>query len=99
MPAKARANVSKAMEFLHKEFDLGPSDVLEITLDNPANVQLLDPGNYASYRDKKPFRYHGGYVTTSPYRLRAPHEGHWHLVIDLGGGAGRVRASARILSG
>ncbi len=67
------------MEFLHREFDLGPNDVLEVTLDNAANVQLLDPTNYANYRNGRPFEYHGGYVTTSPYRLRPPHQGHWHL--------------------
>ena len=87
------------MDFLQHEFDLSPSDVVEVTLDHPANVQLLDPTNFANYRDRKPFHYRGGYATTSPYRLRPPHEGHWHLVIDLGGGVGRVRASARVLSG
>jgi hypothetical protein len=87
------------MEFLHQELDLTPSDIVEVTLDHPANVQLLDPTNYANYREGKPFRYSGGYVTTSPYRLRPSREGHWHLVIDLGGGAGRVRPSVRVLSG
>ncbi len=87
------------MEFLHQEFDLGPNDVMEVTLDHAANVQLLDPTNYSNYQNGRPYRYYGGYVKTSPYRLQAPFPGHWHLVVDLGGGAGSVRASGRVLSG
>ncbi len=87
------------MEFLHQELHLGPSDAVEVTLDNPANVQLLDPPNYERYRRGEEYHYHGGYVTHSPYRIRAPHGGDWHLVIDLGGNAGRVRAWSRVLRG
>ncbi len=87
------------MEFLHQEFDLGLNDVVEVVLDHPANVQLLDPTNYGNYRNRRPYRYYGGYVTTSPFRLRPPFPGHWHLVIDLGAGAGSVRASGSVVSG
>ena len=87
------------MDHLHYEFDAGPGDVIEVTLDRAANVQLLDPTNYASYKDGRSYRYHGGYATKSPVRLAAPRAGTWHVVIDFGGGAGQVRASARLLSG
>ena len=86
------------MNFLHKEFDLTAGDVLEVTLDNAANVQLLDPSNYQNYRDGRQYHYHGGYVTASPFQITPPQAGHWHLVIDLGGNAGKVSASVRILS-
>ena len=86
------------MDFLHKEFDLSAGDIVEVTLDHAANVQLLDPSNYQAYRSGRQYRYHGGYVTASPFRLEAPQPGHWHLVIDLGGNAGTVRASVRVLS-
>lgn len=87
------------MEFLHREFDLGPDDVIEVTLDHAANVQLMDPVNYDHYRHGRTYHYHGGYVTTSPFCLRVPAQGHWHLVIDLGGNAGSVGAWVRVLSG
>lgn len=86
------------MNFLHKEFDLGLNDVVEVTLDHAANVQLMDETNFQAYRDGRPFRYYGGYVTQSPVQLPAPSAGRWHLVVDLGGQAGTVRASARVLS-
>jgi Domain of unknown function (DUF1883) len=88
------------MEHLHKEFDLAEGDVVEVTLaGNAANVQLLDPANYENYRQGKPYTYYGGYARTSPFRIQAPASGRWHLVVDLGGGPGRVQASSRVISG
>ena len=95
-----RSEAGGIMEFLHKQFDaLGPDDVIEVTLDHPANVQLLDPVNFERYRRGEEYHYYGGYVTQSPFRIRPPSQGRWHLVIDLGGGAGRVRAWVGVLSG
>jgi hypothetical protein len=88
------------MEYLHQEFDLAEGDVVEVTLaGNAANVLLLDEGNYQTYRQGKPYDYYGGYVRTSPFRIQAPRPGQWHLVVDLGGGAGRVQASGAVISG
>lgn len=86
------------MDFLHTELDLKADDVIEVTLDHPANVQLLDPHNYERYRNRQTYRYHGGYVTEPTFRIRAPRTGRWHLVVDLGGGAGSVQASVSILT-
>lgn len=87
------------MNFLHYEFDLSSDDTVEVTLDKQANVRLMDSLNFSLYRDGKQHRYFGGLVTKSPFNLSAPHAGHWHLVVDLGGFAGSVRASARVLKG
>lgn len=85
------------MNFLHYEFDLSDQDQVEVTLDRQANVRLLDDSNYSLYRSGKQHRYYGGLVKTSPTLLPTPHAGHWHLVVDLGGYAGTVQASARVL--
>ena len=82
-------------EFLHKQIDAGPEDTIEVYLDHPANVQLLDEANYELYRHRRPYSYHGGYAAESPFRVRPPSKGRWHLVVDLGGGAGTVRAELR----
>lgn len=88
------------MEYLHKEYDLAEGDVVEVMLSgNAANVLLLDPKNFQNYLQGKPYAYEGGYARTTPYRISAPRAGRWHLVIDLGGGAGRVQASSRVISG
>ncbi|HEY8666994.1 MAG TPA: DUF1883 domain-containing protein [Tepidisphaeraceae bacterium] len=85
------------MNYLHYEFDAGPEDVIQVTLDKAANVQLMDSANYENYRRHADFHYHGGYVKVSPYQLVPPAYGHWHIVIDLGGQPGTVRASAKLL--
>lgn len=85
--------------FLHQEMKVGPDELIEVQLDNWANVLLLDPENYELYRNNQPYRYaKGGYVRHSPFRLRAPSQGTWHLVVDLGGGPGHVRAWVRVYS-
>jgi hypothetical protein len=60
------------MDHLHYEFDASGGDVIEVTLDRAANVQLLDPANYESYTHGLGSRYHGGYATTSPVELTFP---------------------------
>ncbi len=86
------------MEYLHREFDLAQDDVVEILLSgNAANVLLLDGDNFENYRQGKPYKCFGGYARTTPFRIDAPHAGRWHLVVDLGGGAGQVKASSRVI--
>lgn len=88
------------MEYLHKELDLEEGDTVEVNLaGNAANVLLLDEEEFRNYQQGCPYRYVGGYARTSPYRIPAPHAGRWHLVVDLGGGAGRVQASVRVITG
>ena len=85
------------MNYLHYELDAGPQDVVEVSLDNAANVQLMDTANYTNYRAGQQYRYTGGYAKSSPCRLSPPRRGNWHLVVDLGGYPGRVNASVRVL--
>ena len=88
------------MEYLHQAFDLAMGDIVEVTLaGNAANVLLLDDANFQNYQQGKPYyHYYGGYARTSPFRIDAPRPGRWHLVVDLGGGAGRVQASGSVIS-
>ena len=87
------------MNYLHYELDVNPRDVVQVTLNKQANVRLLDSPNYQNYRAGRQYKYYGGHATTSPATLRAPYQGHWHLVIDLGGYSGTVRASVRTIRG
>lgn len=87
------------MSFMHSEFDLSANDIVEVTLDKQANVRLLDSMNFSRYKNGAQHRYHGGLAKRSPIRITAPCAGHWHVVIDLGGYAGTVRASTCVLQG
>ena len=85
------------MDFLHYSVNAGSGDIVVVTLDRRANVMLLDDVNFAAYRRGRSFRYSGGLATRSPVRLVPPHHGHWHVVIDLGGYGGTVRAAVRVV--
>lgn len=85
------------MNFLHKELEAGPDDVVEVALDGQANVMMLDTANYENYRRGDGFTYYGGRATSSPMRLTLPRQDRWHLVVDLGGYPGKVRAEVRVL--
>jgi len=85
------------MNFLHYDLNLSTNDIVEVTLDKQANVRLLDDSNFSKYKSGSQHTYYGGLSKTSPVRISAPHSGHWHLVVDLGGYPGTVRASVRTL--
>ena len=88
------------MNFSYYDFGhLERGQIVEVQLSAAANVRLMDSTNYSNYKNGRRHRYYGGYVTRSPYRITVPNSGHWYLTIDLGGYAGKVKHSARVLSG
>lgn len=88
------------MQFLHT--DVGQLDagaVAVVTLGTAANVRLLDDLNFRAFQAGRAYRgYHMAFYRSSPVRLRVPSPGHWHVVIDLGGHAGTIRASVQVLT-
>ena len=87
------------MNFLQS--DLGYQQTgtpVEVTLGNAANVRLLDSINYSNFKSGRNYRHYGGYYRLSPVILEIPRAGRWHVVVDLGGYAGRVSASVRVLT-
>ena len=87
------------MNYLHTEFWGGSEAVALVTLEGQANVLLLDDTNYSAYRCGRSYQYYGGWATRSPVRLSPPHHGRWHVVVDIGGYAGTVRAGVRVIEG
>jgi hypothetical protein len=85
------------MQFLHSDFNIGPDDVVQVSLDKQANVLMLDDINFANYRRGGRYSYFGGLAKRSPIRLSPPRQGRWHVVVDLGGYGGTVRASILLL--
>lgn len=88
-----------ALNYLHYEFDLNGGDTVEVILDSHANVRLMDNANFALYQAGKRHFALGGFARTSPIHITAPSAGHWHVVVDLGGFPGTVRATAHVLQG
>jgi len=86
------------MNFLHYDVWTNPGDVVQVFLTgSAANVLLLDDSNFQNYRSGRQFQYFGGYCTQSPATIRAPGTGHWNVVVDLGGRAGNVNATIRVV--
>ncbi len=85
------------MDFLHTDFSGGPDTVALVTLDGQANVLLMDDVSFSAYRQGRSFNYYGGWAARSPVQLSPPHHGHWHVVVDLGGCAGTIRAGVRVI--
>jgi len=84
------------LNYLHYEFQLKKGDVVETTLDKQANVYLLDEINFNNYKKGKTYSHIGGMSKKLLVKLSSPYKGHWHLVIDLGGHAGTVKASVLV---
>jgi hypothetical protein len=84
------------MNFLHYTVDAGPENVVRVNLTGPANVRLLDPLNFAKYRLAKRYIATAGPETQSPIKFVPPFKGKWHVVVDVEGQAGGVRASVDV---
>lgn len=87
------------MNFLHSEEFLHGGEGFKVTLDSQANVLLLDDSNFQNYRAGRAYSYFGGLAKRSPVVIRAPRSARWHLVVDLGGYSGNVRAGVSVLRG
>ncbi|MDB4954681.1 MAG: hypothetical protein JWO36_2250 [Myxococcales bacterium] len=87
------------MKYLDYDLDADAGDVVVVELSRAANVRLLDSSNFSRYRHGQRHEYIGGLARVSPVRLSVPRDGHWHLVVDLGGYAGNVRASVSVIRG
>lgn len=80
----------------HLSFDLKQQKkgaIAVVTLDKQANVRLMTASNYSALKAGRRFSFRGGRATKSPVSLQIPASGHWFVVVDLGGLAGRVRAN------
>lgn len=83
----------------HLFYDLGnlkEGSTVVVTLKNQANVQLMPRSEYSNYKAGRRYRYYGGRVTQSPFRISVPSGGHWVVAVDLGGYAGRISASVTV---
>jgi hypothetical protein len=88
----------RRVNYYFYEMDAGPLSLIQITLNAPANVLLLDEGNFQNYRDVKRFDYVGGSYTPSTFYLVPPKQQRWYLVIDQRGGPLTVNPLIRLFS-
>ncbi len=90
--------MSRSRNFLVWEIEAGPNETIQVLLDAQANVYLLDRANYSEYERGEPFQYNTGvWATITPVKMTAPHQGVWHVIVDLGGYAGHVAARVTVI--
>ena len=70
--------------------------VAVVTLDKQANVRLMTMSNYRSFKAGHRVQMTGGLAKSSPARLPIPSNGHWGVMVDLGGLPGKVRAGVNV---
>lgn len=80
------------MNFLYTKLKIGPDDIVEVILDKPANVRLLDDNNFYYYENELKYNSFGGWAKSFPVHISPPSDGEWHLCIDLGGEMGTVKS-------
>jgi Domain of unknown function (DUF1883) len=86
------------LEYIYSEIQAHEGTIVEVALDQQANVRLLDPTNYQLFKSGQQHQYYGGRALRSPIRLPVPSRGRWYIVIDLGGHGGTIRHNIRLIS-
>lgn len=85
------------MNYLDYRMDAGPNTVIQVKIEGKACVRLLDLLNYYKYRAGKPYISAFFYEDTSLAQLSPPYRGEWHIIVDLGGKQGEIRAVVDVL--
>ena len=87
------------MKFSHYKLGhVAGGSVVEVSLQgSAANVRLMDQSNFNNFKAGRRHRYYGGLVTKSPFRVRVPRSGSWHVTVDMQGLRGTVRSGIRVI--
>jgi len=87
------------MSFTH--YDLGQQQggrTVEVRLTgSAANVRLMSSTDFSRFKANQRHQYVGGLVKQSPFHLRIPSSGRWHLTVDMNGLRGTVRSTVNVL--
>ena len=81
------------MTFLHWKIPGSSGDVARVQTDIPANIRLLDALNFEYYKKGSKFEGEGGWSDKLIVEFVLPYKGTFHVVVDLAGQAGTVKAT------
>ncbi|MBI9102899.1 MAG: DUF1883 domain-containing protein [Spirochaetales bacterium] len=86
------------MQFIHYELKAGIDKIIQVTIDSEADVKLMDTFNFTKYKKGRTPDYQGGTYPASTIEFRVDKTDTWHVVIDLGGKKGEVKASVKLIN-
>jgi hypothetical protein len=72
------------MNYLHYKFKADPNNDVKVTLNQKANVFLLDTADYYKYRLGKSYRPTAEYTDVTSLHVKVPHKSTWHILIEHG---------------
>ncbi|MGL5655375.1 MAG: DUF1883 domain-containing protein [Fusobacteriaceae bacterium] len=82
-------------------YDLGflnNDKIIQVSLQGTeCNVFLVNSSNFQKYKNGNQYTYYGGHTKSSLVDLGVPNYDHWYLVVDLGGYAGSIKSSVKII--
>lgn len=84
------------MTFLHWKIPGSTGDVIRIQTDTAAYVRLLDPLNFEHYKRGSKYDGDGGWSDRLNVEFSLPYKGTFHVVVDLGGSAGTLKATCDV---
>lgn len=84
------------MTFLHWKIPGTTGDIVRIQTNGPAYVRMLDALNFEYYRRGSKFEGLGGWSDRLDVDFSLPYKGTFHVVVDLGGQAGELKATCDI---
>lgn len=91
--------MAHSIPYTHYDLDMQRGGtIIEITLSAVANVRLMTHANFDLFKNARKHKFLGGVAKQSPIRLKIPKSGHWHVVVDMEGLAGKAESSIRIVS-
>ena len=84
------------MTFLHWKIPGTTGDLIRIQMDTPAFVRMLDALNFEYYRRGSKYSGEGGWSDKLDVEFALPYKGTFHIVVDLGGQVGVVKATCDV---
>ena len=90
--------MAHSFPYTHYDLDMQRSGtVIEITLSAIANVRLMTHATFDLFKNARQHKFLGGVAKQSPIRLQIPKSGHWHVVVDMEGHAGKAESSIKMV--
>ena len=85
------------MQFLHYQVKADKDQIIQVVIDNEASVKLMDTFNFSKYQLGKTPEYFGGIYPASTVEFRVHKLDDWHVVVDLDGKMGVVKAYVNLV--
>ena len=82
--------------WFHDIGEVEEGKVLEVALDQPAIIRVMDEKNYDSYKNNQSYSCITSNVTVSPYKVKLPRTAHWFVVIDPDGRSGMIKSNIKV---